>query len=425
MKVLLSSNTSRFAFAISALGALLAGCGGFQSSVQPPLASSNARPIAASASEQVVHSFTGGSDGSDPATDLTMGADGDFYGTTVVGGYYNCGTIFKLTPRSSPPWQETVLYSFTCYGDGKNPYGGVTFDSNASLFGTTVAGGSGPICAGDGCGVAWELNASGESVLHSFAGGNDGFGPGGGLAMDRKGNLFGTTPDGGGYNSGVIYELSQRRGSWSERVIWPFNGGSEGGVGSLGRLLIDGHGDLFGVTEIGGAHSAGTVYRLIRAANKWKIKTLYTFAGQPDCGSPYGGLIGDPQGDLYGTTYYGGSNGLGCVFELKRTRAGYRERVLYSFKGGNDGSGPTSTLFLTGSRTLYGTTSMGGGSCDCGTVFRLNAKTGAESILHSFVSGQDGSYPYYGLAPDGKGHLLGTTATGGTSNQGVAFEVTP
>lgn len=430
MKALLSSNTVRLAVTFSVLGALLTGCGGFASpsSVQPPLASGNARPIRANASEQVVHSFTGGFDGSDPATDLTSDGSGNFYGTTVVGGYYNCGTIFKMTPRSSPPWQETVLYSFTCYGDGKNPYGGVTFDGSGNLFGTTVAGGTGPICAGDGCGVAWELHGSGESVLHNFTGGNDGYGPGGALTMDRKGNFYGTTPDGGSHYSGVIYQVFQRKGNWHERVLHAFNGGSEGGVGSLGRLLLR-RGNLYGVTEIGGAHSAGTVYRLQQSGKNWRLDTLYAFKGTPDCGSPYGGLIADRHGNLYGTTYYGGANGQGCVFELIAAKS-YAERVLYSFKGYNDGSNPTSTLLLSvsrlGARTLYGTTSMGGGSCDCGTVFKVNAKTGAESLLHSFVSGaQDGSYPYYGLVRDGNGNLLGTTATGGTSNQGVAFEVTP
>jgi uncharacterized repeat protein (TIGR03803 family) len=390
-----------------------------------PQTNGAARPVHANASEQVVYAFTGGIDGGDPATDLKFDANGKVDGTTVIGGYYNCGTVFQLAPRRKPPWQESLLYSFTCYGDGKNPYGGVTFNSSGDLFGTTVAGGSGGICAGDGCGVAWELHGSAESVLHSFTGGNDGYGPGGGLTMDRKGNFYGTTPDGGVSYSGVVFQLSQHRGSWRERVIHAFNGGTEGGVGSLGRLLIDRRGDLYGVTEIGGAHSAGTAYKLTRSAGKWQFTTLYAFKGTPDCGSPYGGLIADRHGNLYGTTYYGGANGLGCVFELTGTGGSYNERVLYSFAGGNDGSAPTTTLLLAGSRTLYGTTSGGGSSCDCGTVFKLNAKTGAESVLHAFTGGFDGAYPYYGLLRDSSGHLLGTTVAGGTSGQGTVFEVTP
>ena len=429
MKALLSPNAGRFAVTFSALGALLTGCGGGGSPLALPHASNAARPIGASASEQVVYSFTGYSDGGDPATDLNVDTTGKFYGTTVVGGSYGCGTVFKLKPRSSPPWQESVLYAFTCYGDGKNPYGGVTFDRNADLFGTTVSGGSGGSCGSTGCGVAWELHGSAETVLHSFTGGNDGFGPGGGLTIDRKGNLYGTTPDGGAHNSGVLFQLLQRRGNWSERVLHAFNGGSEGGVGSLGRLLIERDGPgrtdaLFGVTEIGGAYGAGTVYELTRRGSLGTLKTLYAFKGTPDCGSPYGGLIADRHGNLYGTTYYGGSAGLGCVFELN-AKQHYQEHVLYSFSGGNDGSSPTSTLLLAGTRTLYGTTSMGGGSCDCGTVYKLNAKTGAENVVHAFGGGRDGAYPYYGLLSDNKGHLLGTTVAGGTSNQGTVFEVTP
>lgn len=429
MKALLSSKTSLLVVVCSALGALLAGCGGGGSSLALPHANNNAaQPIHASASEQVVYSFTGGIDGGDPATDVKA-SDGNFYGTTVTGGYSNCGTIFKLTPRSSPPWQESVLYSFTCYGDGKNPYGGVTFDRNADLFGTTVSGGNGGSCGSTGCGVAWELHGSAESVLHSFTGGGDGFGPGGGLVIDRKGNLYGTTPDGGAHYSGVVYELSQHKGSWRERVIHAFNGGSEGGVGSLGRLLLHGTvagtGALYGVTEIGGAHSAGTVYVLTHKASKWLLTTLYAFKGSPDCGSPYGGLIADRHGNLYGTTYYGGANGLGCVFKFALGNRYYKESVLYSFKGGTDGSSPTSTLLLSGRGTLYGTTSMGGGSCDCGTVFKLNLKTGAESVVHAFSGGRDGAYPYYGLLRTSHGHLLGTTVAGGTSNAGTIFEITP
>jgi uncharacterized repeat protein (TIGR03803 family) len=404
---------------------MLAACSGGGSTLAVPHANSAGRPIAASASEQVVYGFTGGLDGGDAATDLTPDSSGNVYGTTVIGGYYNCGTVFKLVPRKNPPWQESVLYSFTCYYDGKNPYGGVTFDDNADMFGTTVSGGSGGTCGSTGCGAAWELHGSAETVLHSFTGGSDGFGPGGGVVMDRKNNLYGTTPDGGQYYSGVIYQLRQRNGSWSERVIHAFNGGSEGGTGSLGRLLIDRHGNLYGVTETGGAHSAGTAYKLSHAGGKWQLTTLYAFKGTPDCGSPYGGLIADRRGNLYGTTYYGGANGLGCVFELKNSNGSYEERVVYSFAGGNDGSSPTTTLLLVGKRTLYGTTSAGGSSCDCGTVFKLNAKTGAESVVHAFTGGVDGAYPYYGLLRESNGHLIGTTVAGGTQNQGVVFEITP
>ena len=219
----------------------------------------------AASNGKLVYSFTGAGDGSDPATQLTFDAEGNGYGTTVSGGFYGYGTVFELKRQSGGNFQETVLYSFTGGFDGKNPYGGVTFDGQGNLYGTTVAGGNGGVCAGDGCGVVFELtNDAGSwtpSVLYNFTGGDDGFGPGGGVVFDKAGNLYGTTPDGGKFSGGVVYELSPQGSTWQQNVIHAFTGGNDGAVGSLGLLLIDGNGNLYGVTEVGGAHSAGTVFR--------------------------------------------------------------------------------------------------------------------------------------------------------------------
>ena len=114
-----------------------------------------ARDLRATAStEEVLFSFSGGTDGGNAASQVVLDASGNLYGTTVIGGATSCGTVFELTPQASPPWQETVLYSFGCYGDGKNPYGGVIFDREGKLYGTTVAGGSG--CS-YGCGIAFQF----------------------------------------------------------------------------------------------------------------------------------------------------------------------------------------------------------------------------------------------------------------------------
>ncbi|HEY6485438.1 MAG TPA: choice-of-anchor tandem repeat GloVer-containing protein [Candidatus Cybelea sp.] len=413
----------------SALVVLLAGCVGSHASpgsaALPPL-TSNAAARSGTGSEQILYSFTGGNDGGNAATGIAVDRTGNLYGTTVVGGQYTCGTVFELAPQASPPWPETVLYNFTCYGDGKNPHGGVTLDRQSQLYGTTVAGGSG-YCAGDGCGVAYQLTGQGESVIHDFGSGSDGFGPGGPIAFDSAGHAYGTTPDGGAYSQGIVYELSLSRRVWHEKILHAFTGGADGGVGSLGPLLIDKGGDIYGVTEEGGAHTAGTVFRLSSGSKKsWKLTTLYTFKGMPDAASPYGGLISDASGDLFGTTYYGGSHGDGTVFELARKgKNKYAERVLYNFKGGSDGSSPTSTLLFAASNDLIGTTSAGGGTCDCGTIFEVNVKTGKERVLHSFGNGGDGQYPYYGLAADASGKLYGTTVAGGAHGQGVVFEFMP
>jgi uncharacterized repeat protein (TIGR03803 family) len=408
--------------------AIVAGCSGAHSQLGIPSSAAEAAPAKNSVSgvERVLYAFTGYNDGGNAATAIVVDGNGDLYGTTVVGGTSACGTVFELAPQPSPPWHESVLYDFGCFADGKNPHGGVAFDPHGNLDGTTVSGGSGGACGSYGCGVVFQLASSSESVLHSFSGGNDGFGPGSPVVFDSCGNLFGTTPDGGKGAQGVIYELSPHGVGWKERILHAFTGGDDGGTGSLGSLLRDASGNLYGVTETGGAHSDGTVFMLSPRAKKAKLTTLYAFEGTPDAASPYGGLIADTSGNLYGTTYYGGANGLGTVFELvKRGGNVYRERVLYSFRGGNDGSSSTSTLVFGAPRHLYGTTSAGGGSCDCGTIFELETKSGKEKVLHVFGASGDGAYPYYGLTKDSSGNFYGTTVAGGRSNQGTVFEFTP
>jgi uncharacterized repeat protein (TIGR03803 family) len=349
-----------------------------------------------------------------------------------VGGI-GYGTVFQLK-HGAGKWTESVLYTFTGGSDGKNPYGGVTLDGAGNLYGTTVSGGTGGTCAGDGCGVVFKLTKSGsswtQSVLYSFKGGNDGYGPGGGVIFDKKGNLYGTTPDGGSNSDGTVYELSPHGGQWKERVIHTFTGGSDGSTGSLGMLLIDKTGNLYGIAELGGDNGAGAVFRMSPAAGgKWKFSTLYGFKGQPDAGFPYGGLIADAKGNLYGTTYYGGENGVGSVFKLTRGSGGkYTESVLYSFSP-NDGNSPTSTLTFDAAGALYGTTSSGGDSgCGCGTVFKLTRGSGGgwnASDAHIFKSSPDGAYAYYGVTRDHAGNLYGATAAGGAQDQGVLFELTP
>jgi uncharacterized repeat protein (TIGR03803 family) len=389
----------------------------------------------AATTEKVLYNFTGGNDGGDPASQLTFDTAGNAYGTTVTGGAFGCGTVFKLSPSGGGQWQQSVLYSFGCSNDGKNPYGGVTLDAAGNLYGTTAAGGTGT-CTGDGCGVVFKLTRSGgswtASVLYSFAGGTDGYGPGGMVVFDRAGNLYGTTPDGGAYSQGTVYQLSLNGGQWQEKVIHDFTGGNDGAVGSLGALLIDSSGAIYGVTELGGANGAGTVFRMFSFKSTWNLVTLYAFKGQPDAGFPYGGLIADANGNLYGTTYYGGANGAGAVFKVgpgASAIAGWRDVVLYSFQGGTDGGSPTSTLVFDEAGNLYGTTSAGGDpGCECGVAFELSPNGGGawyESVLHTFGSIPDGSYPYYGMTPDGMGNFFGTTATGGHHQQGTVFELTP
>ena len=290
--------------------------------------------------------------------------------------------------------------------------------------------------AGDGCGVVYKLSQSGgswsETVLYGFHDSPDGWGAGGAVVFDRMGNLYGTTPDGGAYGFGTVYQLRQSNGQWTETVIHDFTGGNDGGVGGLGPLLVDFFGDLYGVAEIGGAHGSGTAFRMNpQASGQWRFVTLYAFQGQPDASSPYGGLITDGHGALYGTTYYGGQNGQGAVFKLTPASAvgGWRDSVLYSFQGATDGGSPLSTLVFDSSGKLYGTTSAGGDpGCQCGVAFVLtpNGHGGwTEQVLHSFGIGNDAAVPIYGLTPDGSGNYFGAGQLGGNANMGAIFEITP
>jgi len=383
----------------------------------------------AASNGKIVYSFTGQNDGADPAGQISFDSAGNGYGTTVSGGKYGYGTVFELQ-RSGNGFQQVVLYSFSGGADGKNPYGGVTLDADGNLYGTTVAGGNGGLCAGDGCGVVYELVNKGgwiQTVLYNFTGNDDGFGPGGAVVFDNAGNLYGTTPDGGADGEGVVYELSPGRGSWQLTVIHAFTGGDDGAVGSLGALLYSG-GNFYGVTELGGKNQAGTVFQLSPNGSNWNFTSLYSFRGQPDAAFPYGGLLTDGKGDFYGTTYYGGQNGVGAVFEISLSQK--KEGVVYSFKEGTDGGYPTSTLAFDATGNMYGTTSMGGlPACDCGTVFELSPirghNTWSETVLHRFKEKPDGGFPYYGLTADPSGNLYSTTASGGRDEAGIVFSFTP
>lgn len=381
-----------------------------------------------------VYSFTGGADGRDPATRITFDSEGNTYGTTAAGGDFDFGVVFKLTPAGDS-WVQTVLYSFAGGNDGLDPHGGVTIGPDGSLYGTTVAGGNAGICAGDGCGVVYRLTLVGDlwvqQTIYNFKGDQDGWGPGSPVIFDAAGNLYSTTPNGGAKGFGTVFMLTPNpTGQWHKKILHHFSGGKDGATGSLGELLLDGQGNLYGVTEQGGANGVGTVYRLSPSPNgAWTFKTLYAFKGMPDGANPFGGLIRDANGNLYGTTYFGGTAGMGTAFQLTPGPNGtWQENVLYNFLGDTDGSLPTSTLIFDSKGRLFGTTSAGGRpSCDCGTVFRLALVDGAwkEKIVHYFGRNFDGYAPNYGLTFDAAGNLYGATPAGGTSRKGMIFKFTP
>ena len=385
------------------------------------------------ASERVIYSFTGGADGGYPDSDLVMDRAGNLYGTTVEGGL-GSGTVFKLT-QSGNAWTETVLYAFKGGEGGAQPYGGVTLDLQGNIYGTTVVGGLsiGP-CVDSGCGVVFKLTNCGgiwtEAVIHSFTGGHDGYGPGAGLTFDRHGNLYGMTPTGGANGLGVVYQLKPgANGTWQESVIHAFTGDDDGASASAGRLILDTAGNLYGVATTGGANDDGTAFELRPTPSGWRFKTLYAFEGDPYPGYPYGALAFDSSGNLYGTTYYGGANDLGSVYELSPAGGLWTETVLYSFKGGTDGSSPISNVVFDDKGNVYGTTSEGGaGQCSCGTVFKLtrgSSGTWTETVVHSFKGAPDGGFVYNGMIRGPAESFFGTTVHGGIYNEGSVYQFAP
>jgi len=367
--------------------------------------------------ETVLYSFTDTSgDAAYPQAGLVMDTNGNLYGTTSVGGAYNEGTVFEVTVAGA----EEVLYSFGSQaGDGNNPGAGLIFDKTGNLYGTTFRGGA------NGWGTVFKLTPAGtETVLYSFTGTNgDGANPQAGLVMDKKGNLYGTTMNGGANIGGAVFELTTKG---TEKVLYSFGSQAGDGTNPVAGLTFDTTGNLYGTTFAGGAYNEGTVFELTKAGTE---KVLYSFGSQAgDGANPTAGLTFYKKGNLYGTTIRGGSNGEGTVFEL--TAAG-TEMVLHSFSfESGDGASSNAGLIFDKKGNLYGTTTVGGANSE-GTVFELTAK-GTEKILYSFGSQMgDGANPVAGLIFDKMGDLYGTTVGGGlffacpVNGCGTVFKLTP
>jgi uncharacterized repeat protein (TIGR03803 family) len=275
-----------------------------------------------------------------------------------------------------------------------------------------------------------------ESVLYSFLGDLDGAQPVAGL-IDKAGNLFGTTGFGGSANSGTVFELSPPStagGAWTETVLYSFQGGTDGSLPFSG-LIADPAGNLYGTTLAGGSVCAicGTVFKLSKHGGVWSETVLYNF-GFSDGANPFGKLLRDDDGNLYGTTVSGGDYGAGTVYELSppdRPHGPWEERVLYSFTGGVDGAEPIGDVIADPAGRLYGTASSGGAGF--GVVFQLHpapkSKPWPEKVLYSFTGANDGAAPYNGVAFDGRGNLVGVASLGGDPSCagggcGTVFELT-
>jgi uncharacterized repeat protein (TIGR03803 family) len=371
----------------------------------------------------VLHSFSG-NDGESPYAGPTLDSGGHLYGTTYVGGLHGAGSVYKLSQHGSS-WLLNPLYSFSGEADGAGPgFGAVAIGPNGTLYGTTEGGGI--------FGVVYNLGPRPnpcpsilcswiDNVLHTFGRGGDGSQPVNGVVFDAAGNLYGTLNIGGAGDNGAVYEMTKSGQTWNESLLYSFSGGNDGGT-PVASVTLDAAGNLYGITSFGGANNVGVVYKLTHSGSSWTETVLYTFQGSEDGQNPVAGVTLDQAGNLYGATFLGGANNGGTLYKLSPSGGGYTFTLLYSFAGGG---GPYNTLTLANG-DLYGATNRDGTFSD-GSVFKLtpNGNGWSFSDLYDFTGANDGGVPYGGVAVDAEGDVFGTTSLGGSSNDGVVWEVTP
>ncbi len=385
---------------------------------------------------KVLHTFSGGADGATPLAGLSMDRAGNLYGTAFYGGtldgdcqYAGCGTAFKLTPVGSN-WIFGTLYSFLGQNDGANPEARAMVGPNGSLYGSTRRGSivnlRPPPNRPPSAFSSWINN-----TLYLFPGdGSGGAFPEGDLAFDQAGNIYGSVDAGGGGNCyegcGLVYKLTPSGSGYTESVIYAFQGAPDGG-GPNG-VVFGPDGNLYGTTFNGGTNGQGTVFRLVPSGGGWTEQVLHSFQYN-DGINPGGGVIFDAAGNIYGSTTTGPGYS-GTIFQLSPA-SGFKYTVLYSIPTTYEG-GPAAQLTMDTAGNLYGT--INGYCVYCwGGVFKLTSGSGGWTFtsLHDF-NGSDGGHPYSNLVFDSKGNLYGTASNGGPYNGncqyqscGVVFEITP
>jgi uncharacterized repeat protein (TIGR03803 family) len=365
----------------------------------------------------VMHTFTGGTtDGKNPTGALLLSGS-TLYGMTSAGGYLGNGTIFQIGTGGTG---YGVMHLFAGGpGDGSHP-GGSLIQSGATLYGMTSDGGSA------NAGTVFQMGATGAAygVLHQFANGpGDGAGPYGTLVQSGS-TLYGLTSAGGSvpnsngngtYPNGTIFNMGTD-GS-GETVLHSFAGGTgDGQLPHYGAMVLSGS-TLYGATASGGPAGDGTVFKMNTDGTAFGLLHSFTVGLPGDGAFPEASvvLVG---ATLYGTTYGGGAAGLGAIFKVNTDGTGFG--LVHSFAGGpGDGAQPLSDLLVVGS-TLYGTTAAGGGDA-LGTLFKVDIDGSNYSLLHSFAGGVgDGSDPEGAVILAGS-NLYGMTVAGGGSNDGVVY----
>lgn len=367
--------------------------------------------------------------GENPLSTVAQGRDGNFYGTTEYGGtgsgcrFLGCGTIFKITPDGT----LTTLYSFCALTPCNSPFGeepsGLVLATDGNFYGITAAGGA------SNFGTFFKITPTGTlTTLHSFDG-TDGSNPLGTLVQATDGCFYGTTQSGGDltcndpYGCGTVFKITPT-GALTTLHRFKATDGLEPGAG----VVQAGNGNFYGTTSLGGNLSCappdgcGTVFEITPGGT---LRTLHNFDGS-DGSFPAGGMVQARDGNLYGTTYWGGTYLVGVVFRITLEGA---VTTLYNFCAqGNpctDGSYPARPLVQATDGDFYGTTDMGGdgSNCEyaCGTIFKIT-RGGALTTLHTFGDADDSAYPT-GLVQATNGSFYGTTSYSGTNNDGTVFDL--
>ena len=341
----------------------------------------------------------GGTNGANPGAGLVQGNDGNFYGTTAVGGANGYGSLFQLTL----PGTLATLISFDRTNNGANPGAALVQGSDDAFYGTTEAGGT------NNNGTIFKVTTSGTlTTLVSFNG-TDGSLPHAPLVQGQDGKFYGTTEIGGSNQDGTAFQMLTN-GTLTSLVSFDNN---NNGSSPRAGLVQAADGNFYGAAFLGGTNGDGAMFRL---ATNGALTTLYAFTGGSDGANPYAGLTQSADGNLYGTTFYGGTNGYGTVFKMTTNGT---LTPLVSF-GGTNGAYPQAALLLASDGNFYGTTKSGGAYTNYGTVFKLTTN-GTLTTLASF-NGTNGSHPL-GLVQTLDGSFYGTTADGGTNGYGTVFRL--
>ena len=355
----------------------------------------------------LLSAFPGGTNSAQPVSSLVLGTNGNLYGTTLSGGASGKGTLFMATPAG----KITPLFSFAG-SNGSQPYASLLLGTNGNFYGTTAHGGD------FNQGTVFVITPAGSLTSLASFNGTNGAQPYGALIQGTDGNLYGTTSTGGNFGLGTVFSVSPG-GTLTSLASFD---GTNGSQPFAALTLLGSNGTYFGTASSGGTFNTGTVFSFRPGTNN-ALVAVHSFSAGTDGAAPKGALLSATDGNLYGTTAGGGTNGLGTAFRLT-TGFGSNATftVLYSFDGTN-GSSPYATLFEGDDTNLYGST-ISGGLSGHGTLFALGL-SGSFTNLYSFLNGNDGGNPYFaGLVAGTNGDLFGVASTAGSHGAGTLFQIT-